>query len=134
MGRVYQYDNRVDTTYVYEVEDVIDSTTGVMRSKRKLIGKLDPETREVIPTAKRGRPRKTDTGNSEPTVHVDREEQAKAHFLETIRKKDDLISSLKKENNRLKESVMKLEKTLSAISSLCGRIQQPANNNNQNLK
>ena len=123
MSRVYQYDNRVDTTYVYDVENVFDSTAGVMRPRRKLIGKLDPETREVIPTANRGRPRKTTSGKTESAEHANRAEQAKARFLETIRKKDEMISSLKEENKNLKESVIKLEKTLSSICSLCNGIQ-----------
>ena len=60
MSRVYQYDNRVDVTYVYDVEEAFDEKTGKTRPKRRLIGKLDPGTKQLVPTGKRGRPAKTD--------------------------------------------------------------------------
>lgn len=48
MSRVYQYDNRVDVTYVYDVEEIFDEKTGKTRSKRKLIGKLNYPSRDFI--------------------------------------------------------------------------------------
>lgn len=46
------------TVYVYRAESYYDPSKKRCGARRKLIGKLDPETNEVIPTGKRGRPRK----------------------------------------------------------------------------
>ena len=125
MSRVYQYDNRVNVTYVYDVEEVYDGQTGKTRPKRKLIGKLDPETKQLVPTGKRGRPAKTDSPSADAKKEEARnkEELAKAHFLETLQKKDEAISALKNENRQLKVAIHKLEKTILSISTLCGDVQ-----------
>lgn len=129
MSRVYQYDNRVDVTYVYDVEEVFDEKTGKTRPKRRLIGKLDPGTKQLVPTGKRGRPAKTDcqSADKKKEGNRDKEEQAKARFLETLQKKDEAIASLKSENRQLKAAINKLEKTILSISALCGDIQYTSN-------
>ena len=129
MSRVYQYDNRVDVTYVYDVEEIFDEKTGKTRSKRKLIGKLNPETKQLVPTGKRGRPAKTDSPSADTKKEETRnkEELAKARFLETLQKKDEAFAALKSENRQLKAVINKLEKTLLSISTLCGDIQYTSN-------
>ena len=48
------YNKQNDTTYVYEViENYWDKDKKQPRSKRKLIGKIDPATGEVVPTTPR---------------------------------------------------------------------------------
>lgn len=48
------YNKQNDTTYVYEViENYWDKEKKQPRSRRKLIGKIDPDTGEVVPTASR---------------------------------------------------------------------------------
>ena len=42
------------TTYVYDSVSYWDKDLKQPRSKRKLIGKLDPDTGEVVPTGKKG--------------------------------------------------------------------------------
>ena len=56
MATIHQYDPRVDTTYVYESKKYYDREQHKSRTKRRLIGKLDKETGEIIPTGPRGRP------------------------------------------------------------------------------
>jgi len=50
MGIIHQKNKRTGITYVYENEAYWDKDKQQSRAKRKLIGKLDPETREIIPT------------------------------------------------------------------------------------
>ena len=45
-------------TYVYRSTSVWDSSRKMSIPKRKLIGKINPETGEIVPTGKRGRRRK----------------------------------------------------------------------------
>lgn len=61
---VKSYNKRNDTYYVYESTSYWDASTKTPRNHRRLIGKIDKISGEVIPTGKRGRPRKT--VNSEP--------------------------------------------------------------------
>ena len=57
MGVVHQHDKRSGITYVYESTSYWDKEKKQPRSKRKLIGRLDPTTGEVIPTDGRGKRR-----------------------------------------------------------------------------
>ena len=43
------------TTYCYRSESYWDKESKTPKSKRTLIGKIDPETGEIVPTAGRGR-------------------------------------------------------------------------------
>ena len=55
MSLVKLKDKRSGTTYVYESESYWDKEKKQPRSRRKLIGKLDEETGEIVPTGKSGR-------------------------------------------------------------------------------
>ncbi len=50
MGIVYQTDKRSGITYAYENQSFWDPDLKRSKSKRKLIGRVDPETKEIIPT------------------------------------------------------------------------------------
>ncbi len=52
MAIVYQHDKRHDVTYVYYSESHYDKEKKQSRSKRTLIGRLDPETKEIVPVRK----------------------------------------------------------------------------------
>ena len=57
MAIVKQYDKRSGNTYVYESASYWDKEKKQPRSRRKLIGRLDPETGNVVPTDGRGKRR-----------------------------------------------------------------------------
>ena len=63
------------TTYVYESVSYWDKEKQQPRSKRKLIGKLDPDTGEIVPTGPRGRkpsvPSASEPFAAEPAAPVD---------------------------------------------------------------
>lgn len=56
---IKKYNKDNNTTYVYDSVSYWDKEKQQPRSKRKLIGKIDPETGEIVPTAGRGRKPKT---------------------------------------------------------------------------
>ena len=58
---VYQTNKVTGITYAYESVSYWDKEKQQSRAKRKCIGKLDPETGEIIPTRKQKR--KTDGGD-----------------------------------------------------------------------
>jgi len=56
LGIIYQKDKRVGITYAYESESYWDKDKKQPRSKRKLIGRVDETTGEIIPTRERKLP------------------------------------------------------------------------------
>ena len=52
---VKQYDKRIDVTYAYESTSYWDKDKKQSRSKRKLIGIIDPKTGEITSTTKKKR-------------------------------------------------------------------------------
>jgi hypothetical protein len=55
MAIVHQHDKRIGVTYAYESVSHWDKDKKQSRSKRHLIGIVDPETGEVKPTTKKKR-------------------------------------------------------------------------------
>lgn len=78
MSIVKQLDKRSGITYVYESTSYWDREKKQPRSKRKLIGKLDPETGEVVPTDGRGKRRRQANPDNPakrgpvPAIHTER--------------------------------------------------------------
>ena len=106
MGIVYQKDKRSGITYAYENYAYWDKELKKSRSKRKLIGRVNEETGEIVPTD--GRCRK----NSPYQKPIETEE---SKILDEI--KPMKISELRKEVVRLRLRVRELEEQLSAAES-----------------
>ncbi len=56
MSITKSYNKQNDTYYAYDTEYVYDEAKQCKVQKRRCIGKYDPITKEIVPTAKRGRP------------------------------------------------------------------------------
>ncbi len=86
MSIVKLKDKRTGTTYVYESESYWDKEKKQPRSHRKLIGKLDEETGEIVPTGKSGRKKGT-------TSHEDKSvsREPVTEYVRIIEEKDALI-------------------------------------------
>ena len=96
MGIIKQYDKRTGITYVYESKAYWDKEKQQSRAKRTLIGRIDPETGEIVPTD--GRHRKTDsTAEKEPDYKKLCEKLQKKYEAQEI-----LIKSLKEEIKQLR--------------------------------
>ena len=97
MSIVKHTDKRSGITYVYESESYWDKEKKQPRSKRTLIGKIDDETGEIIPTGKSGRKKADNTDvqkqSEAPEVITD--------HVKLLAEKDELINQLKAENRRL---------------------------------
>lgn len=116
MSLVKLKDKRTGTTYVYESESYWDKEKKQPRSRRKLIGKLDDETGEIIPTGKSGRKKSSkketeENGSPKPiTEHI-----------KIIAEKEEQIQALKAENQALLDQKQDILKTLEA---LCQRLSE----------
>ncbi len=101
MAIIKQYHKDTNTTYVYESESYWDPELKQARSKRTCIGKIDPETGEMIPTGKRG---KKKTSNDDPAGN------------DEYTKLLSQYENVRKENVVLNEKIISLEKELSAAT------------------
>ncbi len=101
MARVKQLDKRSGITYVYESVSYWDREKKQPRSKRTLIGRLDPATGEVVPTDGRGkrRTRKEDDSvvrkGPVPVEKTDRLFYGATYLLDQIGEATGLTADLK---------------------------------------
>ena len=100
MAIIKQFDKRSGITYVYDSKSYYDKEKKCSRAKRTLIGKLDPETGEIIPTD--GRNKGTKSKPDSPAPEID---------------SDKRIQELEDENRQLKLQIKALKKELERTSS-----------------
>ena len=100
MAIIKQFDKRSGITYVYDSKSYYDKEKKCSRAKRTLIGKLDPDTGEIIPTDRRNKGAKS----KDKTVSEKTNKDKRILELEDENRQLKLqIDALKKELNRLKK-------------------------------
>ena len=124
MAIIKQYHKDTDTTYVYESTSYWDEEKKQSRSKRRVIGKLDPETGEVVPTGRRGRKAKSTTSapadEGTELARLYEESQARIRELSlSAGRKDEEISSLRQEVAQLREALEKVDRQLALCRDIC---------------
>lgn len=98
MGIVYQTDKRSGITYAYENKAYWDKEKKQSRSKRTLIGRVDPETGKIIPTD--GRCKKRSPSHPDNSAY---------EMPKTLKECRAEIIRLLDENRSLKEQLAKLQ-------------------------
>ena len=101
MAIIKQFDKRSGITYVYDSKSYYDKEKKCSRAKRTLIGKIDPDTGEIIPTDGRNKGAK-----SKP---------APSSSPETD--KDKRIQELEDENRQLKLQISALKREIERITN-----------------
>jgi hypothetical protein len=129
MAIIKQYHKNTNTTYVYESESYWDAEKKQPRSKRRLIGKVDPVTGEIVPTGKRGRkPKVKENSTSESAASGEAAALLKQHeedaqrirdLTQAAALRDKEIDKLRRENDRLRSSIQKMKDQLTRLSSQC---------------
>ena len=100
MAIIKQFDKRSGITYVYDSKSYYDKEKKCSRAKRTLIGKLDPDTGEMIPTDGRNKGAKSKPDSVSSGIN-----------------KDKRILELEDENRQLKLKVSALKKELERIQA-----------------
>ena len=104
MAIIKQFDKRSGITYVYDSKSFYDKEKKCSRAKRTLIGKIDPDTGEIIPTDGRNKGARSKPKTSSPDLDMARRIQE----LEDENRQLNLqITALKKELDRIKRSSRK---------------------------
>ncbi len=116
---IKKLNKQTGVTYVYESESYWDKEKKQPRSRRKLIGKIDEETGEVVPTGGRGRSKKKKADDIPETLPPDSDlETPCLEQADQLRQNDAEISALKKQVMELTLSVNEYKRRLSKIEEL----------------
>lgn len=116
---IKKLNKQTGVTYVYESESYWDKEKKQPRSKRKLIGRIDEETGEIVPTGGRGKTKKREAADVSQMVSDD--EALKALCLEQeklLQQKDEELSALKKQVMELTLTINEYKRRLSKIEKL----------------
>lgn len=100
MAIIFQHDKRSNITYAYDSKSYYDKEKKCSRAKRTLIGRVDPETGEIVPTDGRNKGARSKPKAVSPDIDKDKRIQE----LEDENRQLKLqISALKKELDRVKK-------------------------------
>lgn len=121
MAIIKQYHKDTNTTYVYESVSYWDANKQQSRSKRKLLGKLDSETGEVIPTGNRGRKHKEvpTVSSSQTDVEVREKDEKIRELTINLAKKNAEIIRLEQKNHSLQETINLISNHIDQCRELC---------------
>jgi hypothetical protein len=111
---VYQTDRRSGTTYAYRSKPVRDPVTGKPSQKRTYLGRVDPETGEIVPKAAKGKRNRSKVGD-----------QSQAQLPLTVAESTSLRDEselLRAEVTRLQARVDELEGLISRMAAECGKV------------
>ena len=105
----YQTDKRTGIKYAYESFSYWDKDKQQPRSKRKYIGRVDPETNEIIHTQNKGK-----KANVSPAP--DKKELSRLY--DEVRSKDQEISALQKKLSKVEKRCSALSEAIRKIGSI----------------
>ena len=108
--------------YVYESISYWDAEKGQSRSKRRVIGKLDPVTGEVIPTGKRGRTKKESGGAVTEASTASAEKDSSEESRKQIVALQMTVASLTTRIGELETELKKYQSVVSRIHSLSDKL------------
>ncbi|MCD8077483.1 MAG: hypothetical protein LUE63_03750 [Lachnospiraceae bacterium] len=117
MALIKCFDKRVGITYVYESESYYDKEKHQSRSRRKLVGKIDPETGEIIPTGRKGRPSKNPSPKAEAGSDLDYQKLYEK-ISEESAQKDEMIARLERQLFETKELFQKYKDAVEKVSGM----------------
>ena len=114
MSITRSYNKHTDTYYAYDTTYIWDEKAQKKVQKKRCIGKIDPETDEVIPNGKRGRPRGSSAGHKVGTASADTEY---AKILSDTRMLSGRLKAIKTSFERLSYEITQLSADFDSLIS-----------------
>lgn len=105
MAIIKQTNKKTGVTYVYDSHSYWDKEKKQHRSDRKLIGKIDPETGEIVPTRKKKENPETDEESSTKIKALEAQIARKDEELQTLRDKVGDLQRDLKEKERILDKI-----------------------------
>ena len=113
------YNKQNGVTYVYEVtENHWDKEKKRPITKRKLIGKIDPETNEIVPTSRRKKHSEKKTTVDYKTLYESTAREASQKEESFLKLKKELLSVLINEQSYLSDIESEIKKKKMDIDAL----------------
>lgn len=123
MAIIDSYNKKRGVTYVYDSFSYWDKELKQPRSKRRLLGRRDPDTGELVPTRK-------PKAMAAPSAHADSETDYATLYRQSqknLREKDILILRLRRELAEAQHRLLKTRKGIGkAVKTLHGLISPEA--------
>lgn len=130
MAIIDVYNKARNVTYVYDSVSYWDKDLKQPRSHRKLIGKRDPVTGEIVPTGTRGRKKAVqDPENSSANSETSDPQYSKT--LEAIAKKDQTILELRQQLAASERENFRLRQILTQVNGLLAKATEKVSEVNQ---
>lgn len=120
MAIIKQYHKDSQTTYVYDSQSYWCAEKGQSRSKRKLLGKLDPETGEIVPTGPRGR-KKKDRSDEESSQELAQLTAEAATYAKKIKQQEITIHQQQVRIAEQDRRIAQMEDTISRAAAILGK-------------
>ena len=111
---IKQVNKKTGVTYVYESHSYRDKETKQPRSTRRLIGKIDESTGEIVPT--RGK-KKVTTSTTKDVGTISNKEEYASFSLDEIQQRDHQILELRREVAKLRKDKADLAAALEKIAA-----------------
>lgn len=121
MAIIKQYHKDTGITYVYESESYWDKEKRQPRSRRRLVGKLDPETGEVIPTDRKKARAQKEEGAQDPPAQTEDAGSTAARLGQELRRLEGEASRLRERCGILEEENRSLRELLDKIREMAGK-------------
>ena len=121
MAIVHVYNRARGVTYVYDSHSYWDKDLKQPRSTRKLIGKLDPVTGEIVPTGKRGRPKKEQGPEKNYGYSVAGSKTSVDQTMRLLEEKDAEILSLKKQLSTAEQENANYRRLIQQAQAILGK-------------
>lgn len=115
---VYLTNKKTNTKYAYRSESYRDPETKQPKSRRTYLGRVDPETNEIIPKAGKGKRNRNPIGKSllpAPVQSSDAPSSPQSINLSELQRQVEL---LQKQQNELKSRMEGIDISISNIYSL----------------
>ncbi|OQC16179.1 MAG: hypothetical protein BWX73_01022 [Lentisphaerae bacterium ADurb.Bin082] len=125
MAIINSYNKKRGVTYVYDSFSYWDKELKQPRSKRKLLGRRDPDTGELVPTGRRKPP-------AAASAHADSDTDYAALYnrsQEAIRKKDAMILRLRGELAEARRRLLKKSRGIARAMKTLEGLDSPGERN-----
>lgn len=119
------YNKQNGVTYVYEVlENHWDKEKKRPQSKRKLIGKIDPDTGEIVPTSRKKKSINDDVSPDYRSKYVDATPKIAQQEKYISELKNDILIFVSEERACLSEMEQKISERRTALEKLVRKVEK----------
>ena len=114
---VYQTNKKTNTKYAYRSESYRDPVTKKPKSRRTYLGRVDPDTNEIIPKAEKGKRNRSAIDNS--SSRSKNRNSSEQTNIETLRQ---LMEHISEAQNDLMHKIADMDESISIIRSLIDQL------------